>query len=159
MIDKLNIRNATENDLDAIGTLWKELMDFHKVLDSLFTRSSDGHENFKNFIKSQISSETSCVLVGEYNNNIVAYCFATIAKYPPVFEEKQYGAILDMAVTKNYRRSGIGERMYKLIQDWFKQQDVNRIELRVSLPNEISTSFWRKMGFKPYLETVVKKLK
>jgi GNAT superfamily N-acetyltransferase len=64
-----------------------------------------------------------------------------------------------MAVTKNYRRSGIGERMYKLIQDWFKQQDVNRIELRVSLPNEISTSFWRKMGFKPYLETVVKKLK
>jgi ribosomal protein S18 acetylase RimI-like enzyme len=158
MNDKLNVRKATEKDLDAIGTLWKELMDFHKVLDSLFTRSPDGHVNFINFIKGQISSEVSCVLVGEHHNNIVAYCFATVADYPPVFEEKQYGTIFDMAVSEHYRRSGIGERMFKVIQDWFKQKDINRIELRVALSNELSTNFWRKMGFKPYLETVVKKI-
>ena len=158
MNDKIVIRNATLDDLDVIATLWKEFMDFHKVRDSHFTRSSDGHANFADFIRKHISSEDSSVLVAESDSNVVAYCLATVANTPPVFEDTQYGTIFDLAVTESCRRQGIGERMFAVVRDWFKQKEIRRVEIRVSLSNETSTNFWRKMGFEPYLETVVKEI-
>lgn len=152
------IRNATPDDLDCIATLWQEFMDFHKTRDPHFARSSDGHKNFAKFIGEQIASDNSCVLVAESGSKVVAYCLATIASNPPVFEEKHYGAFFDLAVSEPFRRQGIGEGMFHRIHDWFKQKDIHRIEIRVALSNEVSTAFWRKMGFTPYLETVVKEI-
>ena len=94
------------------------------------------------------------MLVCESDDNIVAYCLASIANNPPVFEEKQYGALCDLAVAESHRRQGIGESMYQTILDWFKQKNIHRIEIRVVVSNEVSTAFWKKMGFTPYLETV-----
>jgi ribosomal protein S18 acetylase RimI-like enzyme len=158
MNKETRIRQATFDDLDSIAVLWKEFMDFHRVRDSHFKRSSDGHTNFAEFIGKKISSDDSFVLVGESNGNVVAYCLAIIANNPPVFEEKQYGALFDLAVTESFRRQGIGEDMYQMVHDWFKQKNIHRIEIRVALSNEVSTAFWRKMGFSPYLETVVKEI-
>lgn len=150
------LRNATVDDLDSIAALWQELMDFHKALDPHFTRSSDGHKKFAEFIRGHILSDESCVLVGESGGNVVAYCLATVASKPPVFEEKQYGAVFDLAVCESFRRQGIGEQLFTVVQNWFRQKNIHRIEIRVVLSNETSTAFWRKMGFSPYLETVVK---
>ena len=158
MNDKTVIRNATLDDLDVIATLWKEFMDFHKARDPHFTRSSDGHTNFADFIRKHISSEDSCVLVAESDSNVVAYCLATVANAPPVFEDTRYGSISDLAVTESCRRQGIGERMFTAARDWFKQRDIRRVEIRMALSNETSTNFWRKMGFEPYLETLVKEI-
>lgn len=158
MSEKTTIRKATSDDLDSIAVLWKELMDFHKARDPRFTRSSDGHNNFAKFIGEQISADDSCVLVGESGGSVVAYCLATITNNLPVFEEKQYGALFDLAVAESFRRQGLGERMFHMVHDWFQQKSIRRIEIRVALSNEISTAFWRKIGFTPYLETLVKEI-
>ncbi|MBL7211028.1 MAG: GNAT family N-acetyltransferase [Desulfobacteraceae bacterium] len=152
------IRNAGEQDLDMIIELWKELMDFHKIRDQYFSRSSDGHEKFMEFISGHIASETSKVLVAEHDGNIVGHCLASISNYPPVFENKEYGSIDDLAVTESYRRTGVGEKLCQEIQKWFKEQKIQRIELRVAVTNEVSTSFWRKMGYRPYIEILYKEI-
>lgn len=158
MNKKIAIRKATSDDLDSIVVLWKEFMDFHKIRDPHFTRSSDGHTNFAKFIEEQISADNSCVMVSESEGNVVAYCLATIANNPPVFEEKQYGSLCDLAVTESSRRQGIGEEMFQIVREWFKQKNIHRIEIRVVLSNEVSTAFWKKMGFNPYIETVSQKI-
>jgi ribosomal protein S18 acetylase RimI-like enzyme len=150
------IRKAVTNDLEVIGRLWQEFMDFHRERDSHFTRSADGHERFKEFVSNHITSDNSCVLVAEKEGSVVGYCLATLAKYPPVFDKQDYGTIFDLAIAEPYRRMGIGERMYQTVQSWFSERGVHRIELRVVVTNEISTAFWRKMGFKPYVETAFK---
>jgi ribosomal protein S18 acetylase RimI-like enzyme len=147
------IRKATSDDLDVIGRLWQEFMDFHRERDSHFARSADGHERFKQFISGHITSDNSCVLVAEKEGSVIGYCLSTLAKYPPVFDKQDYGSILDLVITEPYRRMGIGERMYRTVQSWFSERGVHRIELRVAVTNEVSTAFWRKMGFKPYVET------
>ncbi len=58
------------------------------------------------------------------------------------------------AVTANYRRCGIGEELVKEMLKWFRDHDIKRIEVKVSVHNELSTAFWRKMGFNPYIETL-----
>ena len=158
MKDEATIRKATTADLNAIGALWQEFMDFHRERDSHFVRSDDGHERFKEFIAGHMTTETSCVLVAEQDRDVVGYCLATMAKYPPVFENRDYGTVFDLAVTKRCRRTGIGERLYRAIETWFGKHGVHRIEIRVAVSNETSTSFWKKMGFRPYVTTVFRNI-
>lgn len=153
---KTKIRKAGSEDLDAIGTLWQELMDFHRERDPHFVTASDGQAQFKEFIAGHIAADTSCVLIAESDGDLAGYCLATMAKYPPVFESRDYGAVFDLAVTARCRRTGIGEKMYRAAEAWFAEHGVHRIEIRVMVANEISTAFWKKMGFQPYISTVFK---
>lgn len=148
----LFIRKSTEDDIAAIVDLWKEFMDFHAARDRHFARSEDGHERFAEFISGRLESKISCVLVAEQNQDIVGYCLAMVAKYPPVFLCQEYGSISDLAVTAKCRREGVGEALVQGILAWFAERNIQRIEVRVAVSNEVSTSFWRKMGFEPYLE-------
>ena len=154
----LIIRRAVLNDLEMIGRLWQEFMDFHRARDSHFTRSVDGHERFKEFIAGHIPSKTVCVLVAEKHGEVVGYCLAALAKHPSVFEKQDYGQVFDLAVTERFRRMGIGEKMYQMVQSWFSEQGVYRIEIRVAVTNETSAAFWRTMGFKSYMETGYKNI-
>lgn len=152
------IRKAEGKDLDAIGGLWREFMDFHRDRDPHFSRAEDGDKHFKEFISRHIASDKSCVLVAENDGCVVGYSLATLTKNPPVLKEKDYGTISDLAVSGKCRRMSIGEKMYKETLSWFSEHGVRRIELRVAVANEVSSAFWRKMGFSPYAEILCKDL-
>ena len=154
MAREVIIRKAAAEDVSSIVELWKELMDFHKERDRIFSRSTTGHEGFADYITGHVSSETSCLFVAEAGKDIVGYCLAFIEKYPPVLEMTEYGLVQDLGVTKKYQRRAIGQRLLKEAQNWFSEKGVHRIEARVAKSNKLSMEFWTKMGFTPYLETV-----
>ena len=154
MTGKVTIRKAVAEDIPSIVELWKELMDFHKARDRIFSRSATGHQAFADYVTGHIKSETSRVFVAEAGKNLVGYCIAFIEKYPPVLKMTEYGLIQDISVTKKYQRRAIGKRLLKEAQNWFSEKGVHRIEARVAKSNKLSTEFWAKMGFSPYLETV-----
>ena len=37
---------------------------------------------------------------------------------------------------------------------WFSQRGIDRIEARVAMRNEVSTEFWRKIGYESYKKRV-----
>jgi L-amino acid N-acyltransferase YncA len=154
MAREVIIRKAVAEDVSSIVELWKELMDFHKERDRIFSRSATGHEAFADFVTGHISNETSYVFVAEEGKDLVGYCLAFIEKYPPVLEMKEYGLVQDIAVTMKYQRMGIGKRFLEEARSWFTEKGVHRIEARVAKTNKLSIEFWAKMGFAPYLETV-----
>lgn len=146
------IRSAVQSDVKSIIELWKEMFDLHKERDSHFTRSSDGHENYEKLINESLISDDFHILVAESNKKIIGYCLANVAKYPPAFELKEYGAIFDLSVTRDYRRKGLGEKLLQEAYNWFSKKGIKRIEARVATSNEISQGFWRKMGFASYMD-------
>ena len=154
MAREVIIRKAVAEDVPSIVELWKELMDFHKERDRIFSRSATGHEGFADFITGHISKETSCLFVAEAGEGIVGYCLALIEKYPPVLEVEEYCLIQDLAVAEKYRRRGIGKRFLKEAQSWYREKGIHRVEARVSKFNQAAGEFWSEMGFTPYLETV-----
>jgi len=149
----IKYREAIKQDIPKIIELWKEFIDFHKERNPFFSRSKEGPENFGRYILENLSKEDAIVYVAESNGEVVAYILAIIQNYPPAFETKQFGFVSDLAVTSGSRRSGIGMYLFKIAKDWFVKKGMNRIEIGVVVTNEISTSFWDKMGFKPYKET------
>jgi ribosomal protein S18 acetylase RimI-like enzyme len=154
MTREMTIRKATLKDVPSIVELWKELMDFHKERDKLFSRCATGDKTFADFVTGHISSAASRVFVAKAGSDIVGYCLAIVAKSPPVLKTKKYGLIQDIAVTGAYRRRGIGERLLKEALNFFKEKGLHRIEARFATNNKLSTGFWAKMEFKPYLKTV-----
>jgi GNAT superfamily N-acetyltransferase len=154
----ISIRKATAGDLQAILFLWQELMDFHKQRDPHYTRAPDGAARFRDFVSSQLAAKDSCVLVAVHGSLIIGYCLATLIQLPPVFAERLYGDIFDLSVTADYRRRGVGVKLFAAAQAWFKSRGVRRMETRVATTNEVSTGFWRKMGFRPYAAQVFKNL-
>jgi GNAT superfamily N-acetyltransferase len=153
MNGQVDIREAVMEDVPAIIEIWKELMDFHKELDAIFSRSATGHERFAEFLTSNMEKEDSCVLVAADCEHIVGYCQACISNYPPVLIKEKYVEIFDMAVTKKYQRQGIGRMIIDALRRWYADKDVGRIELKYLTANKSAEEFWTKMGFKPYLKT------
>ena len=151
-MNKVIYRQAAGKDILQIIELWREFIDFHKVRDSFYSRSKDGPENFGKFILENLHKEDAVVYVAETKGRVVAYMLATIQNYPPAFEITRYGLINDLAVTAKYRRVGIGEHILEMAKNWFEKKAIKRIEAEVVIANEISTSFWAKIGFKPYKE-------
>jgi ribosomal protein S18 acetylase RimI-like enzyme len=149
---KIEYRKAIEQDVPRIVDLWNEFIDFHKARDPFFSRSEEGSENFGKFISENIKKDDAIVYVAEAKKAVVAYIHASVQSYPPVFEIKKYGLIYDLAVTSGYRRKGIGEHLFCMVKEWFAKKGVKRLEIEVAVSNEVSTSFWKKMAFKPYKE-------
>ena len=125
-------------------------MDYHKKLDSLFTRRENAHLNFEKYIKELIKSDNTQVLVALDKQDVVGYSISLIQFYPPVFKQRTYGLINDLAIKTTHRRKGLGEQMLSKMFQWFKSHGLDRIELRVSMRNKIGYSFWKKHGFKDY---------
>jgi GNAT superfamily N-acetyltransferase len=148
------IRVATRRDVPAIVALWKELMDFHRERDPFFTRSRNGSEIFARFVEENVRNDAACVLVAVVDGRVVGYCQGMLDRHPPALAMSDFGQILDFGVTAEYRRAGIGARMFQQLCEWFRREGIRRIEVRHSTYNEIGASFWPKMGFKPYLQTL-----
>ena len=129
-------------------------MDYHKKLDSLFTRRENAHLNFEKYIKELIKSDNTQVLVALDKQDVVGYSISLIQFYPPVFKQRTYGLINDLAIKTTHRRKGLGEQMLSKMFQWFKSHELDRIELRVSVKNKIGYSFWKKQGFKDYQHTL-----
>ena len=151
-------RAARTEDVDTIVELWKQLMDFHQKRDRHFTRSPTGPSIFAKFVTDQIEKEDSLVLVAEEEGAIVAYCLAITETHSPVFAKPRHAEIIDLFVTESHRQRGIGERLVREVEHWFSQRGIDRIEARVAVRNEVSTHFWRKIGYQPYTETVSRDL-
>jgi ribosomal protein S18 acetylase RimI-like enzyme len=143
----LIIRTATPDDLPAIKELWKEFMDFHKTGNPFFTRLEDAHEDFGRFMRNNLSKDDWLILVATDDDQVIAYSSATVMVYPPIYQDPRYGYIQDVAVTKAYRGQGVGRKLFERMVTWFREKDVSRLELEVSVTNEVSQAFWQKIGF------------
>jgi len=150
----MRIEVATGSHVTEIVEIWKEFMDFHKRIDPFFSRSEHGHEKFGEFVKDSINSGEFLILVGLERRRVVAYTIGRIAKRPPVFEDREYGLIVDMAVRPRYRRRGFGEEMLAKLCEWFESRNIRRIELNVVPENHMGYSFWKKHGFREYLHVL-----
>ncbi|MHC4258820.1 MAG: GNAT family N-acetyltransferase [Planctomycetota bacterium] len=154
MKNQIHIRIAVKNDLPAMVELWKEMMDFHKERDQFFTRTATGPESWIESITDHIAKESSCVLVAERDGRIVGHCLGFVSEYPPVLTISHYGLFQELAVAANYRRCGVGQSLFNEMLEWFRGRGIKRAEVRVSVHNELSVAFWRKMGLGPYIETL-----
>jgi ribosomal protein S18 acetylase RimI-like enzyme len=144
----IKIIRAEEKHVAAIGQLWWEFMLFHQNIDPVWTPLDNSIPDMEeNHLRRFMKSEDGLVLVALDKGAAIGYSLSEIRRISPGLKREKYGYIDTLAITANYRRSGIGEKMYSEILQWFKLKNVNRVEIQTTAKNIMANSFWQKQGF------------
>ena len=99
-----------------------------------------------------MGSEKCLILVAEHDCRVIGYCISVVTKKPRIYKFRDYGLIDMVAVSKDWRNKGVGERLVKMSFDWFRSKGIRRVEVEVAVCNEVSMAFWKKMKFVAYEE-------
>jgi len=140
------IRPAQETDVDAIGLLWRELVDYHRQLDdNMPIAAEDGHIRYAQRMSYTISDTTAQIYVAEVDGKIVGYVFGTVIELlPETFIDETAGMIGDIYVQANHRGTGIGTALMQAMKDWFKLRGIEHYEWYVASANKAGIAFWEK---------------
>lgn len=149
---RCTVRVASDSDADEILRLWQELMRFHEDLDDRFDRAEGSEAAWRAYLGDLFTDAESFVFVAEAGSAIVGFISGSINEGPPVLKARRFGWVSDAHVDGDYRRQGIGERLFERAREWFCDRGIPVIQLNVSPGNPVAESFWRKMGFRDHLE-------
>ena len=154
----VDVVEARLEHIPGIVDRWKELMDYHRELDSLFSRRPDGHLRFGRFVGECIGNPEFIVQAAIAGPTIVGYALAKEERYPPVFERSHHCSLFDLCVAVGRQEQGIGTRLLEAVERWARSRGLDRMELRVSVHNPRGRSFWANRGFEDYLTVSAKDL-
>ena len=148
---KITIRKAAPDDAPALAALWHEMAMFHAKQGPYWQIHRNSMKGYMPFIRDAAQAADKAVFVAECDGKPIGFILAQLANRARIFVQREHGLIVDLAVTRAFRRTGIGGQLVQRAVRWFKTKKVTRLEVRISTANPLATAFWRKMGFEPYM--------
>lgn len=167
----MHIRPAKVEDIPAITSLGKMLLDLHGEFDSeYYMLEQNFDELFGNWIKEQLSYSNQFVLVavnGEaapdipntpMNNQVIGFISGFMKSLFPWLQTKTVGHIAYLSVDPKYQRKGIGRMLEKEALNWFKNKNISYIEVYTDEKNVIGCAVWDSYEFQPFKKFLRKKI-
>jgi GNAT superfamily N-acetyltransferase len=155
----LKITKAQERHIPDICNLWVEFMEFTLDVDPIYTlREYDVPWFEKTQLRPAMQNNNSLILVAVHEDKVVGYSYALIIEPAEAETRGRYGNIHDLFVTKDWRRKGLGEKLYHEMLGWFRERGVERVELHIISMNKLASSFWRKQGFTDFEQKMYRQI-
>ncbi|MCR4904302.1 MAG: GNAT family N-acetyltransferase [Butyrivibrio sp.] len=144
----MEIRRATENDLDIVDKLLSQVLEIHADLrPDIFisgTRKYTDEELLKIF-----KNDDTPVFVAEENSEVYGYCFCEIQKRSGVINMKDMKTLYidDLCVDESARGKHVGKILYDYVVNYAKKIGCYNVTLHVWEGNDNARAFYDKMGF------------
>jgi ribosomal protein S18 acetylase RimI-like enzyme len=68
------------------------------------------------------------------------------------------GYVNGLYVTPSQRRQGIAQNLLNQGMNWFKEKNIQIVELYIAVNNQSGRGFWKKNGYESYEEVLFKRL-
>jgi ribosomal protein S18 acetylase RimI-like enzyme len=151
----IKIAKAEERHIPDICNLWLEFSQFSQAIDPVYELHDGMIPVFEEeYLRPAMNSKNSLVLIALDIERVVGYSFSQINESSNLLKRQKFGYIQDLFITKNYRRRGIGKKMYDENLKWFHAKDIDRVELQVIAKNKAAHAFWKKQGFRFFQNTL-----
>jgi len=151
-----SIRAAIGADAAGIVALWRELAEFHAERDAFLTLADDAAVRFAEHLEQSLPQAEVRVWVAEHGETLIGFCLARQAARPPVFRVRTQVFIDSIVVTAAWQRRGVGRALVAQAAAWADELGGVPLTCQAAARNELSTSFWRQRGFRPYIEALVR---
>ena len=141
------IRKATHNDIPRILELLSQVNDVHAEGRPDFFIKGKRKYNEEDLLKI-INDDTTPVFVCEENDDIKGYAFCVIqdmSRCDNLRPDKSL-YIDDICVDENYRRHGVGKKLYEHVVQFAKEEKCFNITLNVWAKNPGAQAFYESMG-------------
>lgn len=137
---KVNFRFATVEDASKILEIYKYYIENTTIT---FEYDVPTFVEFKERIKNTLLEYP--YIVCEYKNEILGYAYAHKVWMRAAY---QWDAELSVYIDKDYTGNGLGKKLYKILIEILKLQNVVNVYGCVTYPNEKSDKLHESFGFK-----------
>lgn len=145
------VRAATLGDYDSMCTLLGQVDELHRLnAPWLFCKPSTEPRS-KDFFEQLLGSEDAAVLVADAIGQVVGVATALMRSSPDfaVFRTQTWGVLDNIAVSKSWRRRGVGTALTQNAERWVQGRGAKWIELGVYEFNASARSFYQTLGYYP----------
>lgn len=149
----IRVEVGQERDLPEVVRLWEQLMDEHASFDHHFRRRALSGLYLRQSLMAQLTQPEHLLLVVRRRGQAVGFLTAQVLR-APLFHTSRIGQIVDVFLLPEHRSQGMGEKLVELSMEWFVAMDLSQIDLNVAIDNVVGQGFWKKHGFRPYLNVV-----
>jgi len=149
----MRIIPAQEKHLDILVTLNVEVQNLHVGFEPEIFKVPSPDE-IKTFFKNLFKNGNWKILISYEGEQPTGYISIQIGGHEEhAFCYQQKWLYIDhICVKKNFRRKGVGTMLIDAAKDFAKQHNINRIILDVWSVNENAKAFFKKEGFKTFIE-------
>lgn len=155
----MEYRQARIEDLNEISRLGSQLLNSHQEIDANYYQlEADYRDKFRHYISSFMNSQSQIIMVALDKEKIVGFIAGYIKPLFPWFQIKNVGHISFLVVQKNYQKRGIGRNLTNKLEKWFKEQNLQYIEVYTNEKNQSGVAAWTDYGFAPFNKFLRKKI-
>lgn len=149
-IERINIREINEKDLNQVVELIVRLKSVNEELDPNFKVVSNIYEVVTNYVKESINNDKVVLLVAEdENDKTIAGIIRFIIIDRLFYEPRIKAEITDFYVKPIYRRKKLGVTLLQKAMEYAKLKGAGILTAIYPSGNEIADSFYDKQGFIP----------
>lgn len=150
--------NVTEQQMQQFVGMMQKMYDFHATLHQDWQSRSGWQKGSSGWIKRASTNDEAFFAIAYPLNadskpqldKPAGYVTGSFHQEAPLFIQNRFGYIADLWVEPDYRRHQIGQQLLDAAFDWFKTQNIDRVQLEVDVNNAGGLNFWRKMGFEDF---------
>lgn len=144
---------------EEIAMLNKEVHEIHVSLYPEYFKEYD-FEEVKEFFKKIVSTPNYYFYIVTDEGQSLGYAWLEIREYPENVFMKSYRCVYihQLGIMKVHRNKGIGRFLMNFINNFAKENGINKIQLDYWSDNESASQFYIKNGFKSYRNYLYKEV-
>ncbi len=129
--------------------LKNEALNIYLKNDYYFSKISDASQNISN-IEEDIETIPDGVHKNQKNYKLISFNdeILGVVDYLTHYPEKNTVLIGLLIIKNNRQKKGIGTKIFRYLENSFKNKNFLKIRIGVLVDNQIGLSFWKKQNFK-----------
>lgn len=147
---KIEIREATGDDIDVVAGLWLKFVRHHQDIESGFELEEGYDEYYREYFRKLAEDSTVGAFIAYVDGCVAGYTLGGLKPCPPPLKRYYFGLVAELFVEPEYRKLGIARRLLDRLGTWFREKKVKYVEIEVLKSNEGGVSFWSGLGFRTW---------
>ena len=145
----ITIQPATDQDCEALCTLFNEVDAFHRDRLSHLFRAPDGPARERAYFQALMADSTNGLFIARVDGKAVGYVHAIARHTPdlPILVPRHYVIVDNIGVTSEYQHKGIGRLLMDKAREWACTKGATNIELNVYEFNAGAIAFYEELGY------------
>ena len=144
------IDSDDSKSLDQIEQLLPQMYQYMSQHGLTMPLTDDGAAKWRRAAERTIG-RLGTIAVACDGDQVIGFVRGVIRLGPDHLGSSKIGFVDHTFVVENYRGQGIGRQLFELLENWFRDNAVKRLELQVLCENKDAITAWSAFGFAPEL--------
>jgi len=143
----MEIRLATFNDIEELCLLYRAFFAYNAKMQPKYYKEGEIIEDYP---KSVILSKEEDIFVAVNDNVIIGFIHIQENETPPYesYVSYKYAEIIEFFIAEEFRKQGIGSKLFNSVKEWSKKRGGSYIEAMVLTNARGEIKFYEKKAFK-----------